>query len=134
MDYCNHAESTVLLHSSLFFRRSFSHDTGVQQSYAFSGSANPRRQRLSERQGVEWFSASVDIICILGSDILPLILPAQNLTTVLHELGTRAHKVLLEHIRQQSFNNMGGVQLTCDLVAYDKTFALLGVSTSGGDP
>jgi len=52
-------------------------------------------------------------------------LNGKNLITILHELGIRTHKTLLDHIRQQVFNTMGGVQLTYDLTAYEKTFALL---------
>ncbi len=51
---------------------------------------------------------------------------------MLHELGIRTHKTLLDHIRQQVFNTMGGVQLTYDLTAYDKIFALLSVRSAAG--
>lgn len=56
----------------------------------------------------------------------------QNLTTVLRELGIRTHKVLLDHIRHQVYNTLGGVQLTCDLSAYEKMFQLTAVRFIGG--
>jgi hypothetical protein len=51
-------------------------------------------------------------------------MPLQNLISVLRDLGTRVHRVLLEHIRSFQFSDLGGIQLTCDLNEYDKAFSL----------
>ena len=45
---------------------------------------------------------------------------------MLRDLGTRVHRVLLDHIRSHQFSDLGGIQLTCDLNEYDKTFSLFG--------
>lgn len=52
------------------------------------------------------------------------VMSQQNLISVLRDLGTRVHRVLLEHIRSYQFSDLGGIQLTCDLNEYDKAFSL----------
>jgi hypothetical protein len=52
-------------------------------------------------------------------------LNGKNLELVLRGLGMRIHRILLEHVKQMTFNSLGGIMLTRDLTEYEKTIEFL---------